>query len=137
MKHVLTAQKGEGDTQELAGLLVEAEPGDEIIVESMELWRLVKEQMGGQGDCSAITVTVNKELVEQARANARGEVADTVSSRLVGAGRRSPHRVDPERLARRFGTPGMTPGSRTFEQGPPPEQIHHPAPSDEAALPEE
>ena len=136
MKHVLTARRGEGDTQELAGLLVEAKPGDEIVVESLELWRLVKDQVG-QGDCSAITVTVDKALVEQMRAEARGAAADSVSSRLVGAGRHSPHRVDTERLARRFGTPGATPGSRTFEQAPPPEQIHHPATSDEVALPEE
>lgn len=61
---VLLAKRHEGWRQELAGFLVEAKDGDEIVVESSDVERAARSVLGGS---SAITITTNPALVAEER----------------------------------------------------------------------
>jgi hypothetical protein len=107
MKRILTARRNEGDLLELAGLLTESVDGDEVVVESAELCKEAYAALG-QGACGPITITIDKAAVEAERAKIRDEHAVAALGRLTGAERISPRSAG-------FGTPGPTPGSRTFD----------------------
>lgn len=127
MKRYLTARQEEGSKvvdRELAALLVESVAGDEVVVEDVALHRAAHTVLG-QGDCSEITITVDKVAVEAERARIRDENAAAVMRRMTGAERNSPG--DLVRRTIVHGVPGATPGARTFEP-PQPEHVHHPRP---------
>ena len=63
-RRVLIAKKGEGEHQELAGFLVEAQAGDEIIVESQELEHAARRALSRSGDVG-VTIATNPALVAE------------------------------------------------------------------------
>lgn len=70
-RRVLTAKRGEGEHQELAGLLVEAQAGDEIVVESQDLEHAARRALSRSGDVG-VTITTNPALVAEERTRLNG-----------------------------------------------------------------
>lgn len=69
---VLVARKDEGPHRELAGLLVEAKDGDEIVVESSDLERAARRVLTVGGATGLITITTNPALVAEERGRLAG-----------------------------------------------------------------
>lgn len=112
MRRFLVDRAGEGQDRVLAGLIMESVAGDEIVVDSVALQKNAWAVMG-QGECSNIKIILDKVAVEAERQRLRGETATAVVGRLVGVERNSPKLAARDPL--RHGTPGQTPGSRSFE----------------------
>lgn len=117
MRYVLTARRDEGQAGELAGMLLEAAPGDEIIVETVTL-KASADHVIAAHDIQGVTVVINAEAVAETRGAAP-------MKRMTG-----PHRHSP----RIFMVPEQVPGMRTFTPAQP-THVHHPVSKDETDLP--